>query len=118
MLADANAILRIFLNDIPDQKETALERIKQQKTKIPNEVIAEVVYVLTTVYHVTREEIALNLEGLLKSRDIIAEPLQILAVNFFRNEALDIVDCFLLAGNYLFNEDVLTFDKRLLSKLR
>ena len=118
MLADANAILRIFLNDIPEQKEIVLNQLKKDKIKIPNEVIAEVVYVLSVVYKVSREEIAGNMAGLLDSEEIISEPLQLLALSIFHNENLDIVDCFLLANNYLYNEEILTFDKRLLSKLK
>ena len=55
-LIDTNVILRYLLDDIPEQADKAESVIKQGSFTLP-EIIAEVVYVLTKLYKVPRNEI-------------------------------------------------------------
>jgi len=57
-IADANIVLRYLLNDIEDQSEKAAELLENNEVFIPNEVIAEIVYVLEKVYRLENAEIS------------------------------------------------------------
>lgn len=48
-IVDANIILRYLLEDIPELAEKAAEILENNEIFIPNEVFAEVVYVLEKV---------------------------------------------------------------------
>ena len=56
-IADANLILRYLLDDDEELSPKAAEIIEQNKLIVPNEIFAEIVYVLEKVYEVKREEI-------------------------------------------------------------
>lgn len=51
-IADANVILRYLLNDNEELSDKAVKIIEDNEVLLPNEVIAEVVYVLDKVYNV------------------------------------------------------------------
>ncbi len=53
-IADANIVLRYLLNDKEGLVEKATDILEKKEVFIPNEVIAEVVYVLEKVYNVRR----------------------------------------------------------------
>ena len=57
-IADANIILRYLLDDDEELSAKAAEIIEQNELTIPNEVFAEIVYVLEKVYKIEREEIS------------------------------------------------------------
>ena len=58
MLLDANVLLRYILNDHPELSTRAKEIIQNSDDVFaPNEVIAEVVYVLSSVYKVERGDV-------------------------------------------------------------
>jgi Predicted nucleic-acid-binding protein, contains PIN domain len=56
-IVDANLILRYLLQDSAQFIEQARDKIEDHNIFIPNEVIAEVVYVLEKVYKVERVHI-------------------------------------------------------------
>lgn len=56
-IVDANIILRYLLNDTEELAEKAADIIENNKVLVPNEVIAEIVYVLEKVYKVKNDEI-------------------------------------------------------------
>lgn len=58
MIIDANIILRSILSDNEQLSKQAKSIIENNECFAPNEVIAEVVFVLQKVYEVPREEIA------------------------------------------------------------
>jgi len=111
-LLDANVILRYLLNDIPEQADVASDAIKTGAFTIP-EVIAEVIYVLDGVYQVKRAEVSGTLIELLDEISINEKPVIIKALELYRNNHLDYVDCVLIARSNLFGENVLSFDKKL-----
>ena len=61
------------------------------------EVIAEVIYVLKSVYKIERKEIATAVLELLKEIDIEHKKTIVEAVKIFAETNLDFVDCILVA---------------------
>lgn len=109
-LIDANVILRYLLKDNQEQFEKAKEVI-QEGAMTTTEVIAEVIYVLTKVYGVSREDASWLLHCLLL--DIKADNCSALqyAAGLFNQTTLDFVDCLLIAYRKTFHVDVFSFDK-------
>ena len=115
---DANAILRFLLKDVEDQAHQAKSVIDTGKACLSNEVLAEVVYVLTKVYELQRATIVGALEGLLPS--VVCEDPELIrmALGIYRdNRKLDIVDSILAARHLCNGDEILTFDKDLLKYL-
>ena len=56
-LIDANVILRYVLNDIPEMTESAAQIISNGAFTTP-EILAEVSYVLRSIYKINREQSA------------------------------------------------------------
>ncbi|MFB5267008.1 PIN domain-containing protein [Paenibacillus enshidis] len=69
-IVDANLILRYLLQDAVQFIEQARDKIENHRIFIPNEVIAEVVYVLEKVYKVERVNIFDTLQNLLTYSNI------------------------------------------------
>jgi predicted nucleic-acid-binding protein len=57
-IVDANIVLRYLLNDAKDLSEKASDILENNEVFVPNEVIAEIVYVLEKVYKVENWEIS------------------------------------------------------------
>ena len=114
-IADANIILRYLLNDHEELSEKATVIIENNEVLLPNEVIAEIVYVLEKVYEVKNEEISDILLELFKYTNIIVNDIDVLEEAFllFGNRRLDFVDTLLYAYNKVKGYEVYTFDKKL-----
>lgn len=114
-IADANIILRYLLNDHEELSEKATVIIENNKVLLPNEVIAEVVYVLEKVYGVKNEEISDILLELFKYTNIVVKDIEVLEEAFllFGKRRLDFVDTLLYAYNKVKGYQVYTFDKKL-----
>jgi len=69
-IADSNFVLRYPLKDIADQFARARRVLESETVYIPFEVMAEVVYVLQSVYGVADAEIATALSSLLNYPNI------------------------------------------------
>jgi len=117
ILIDANVILRYLLNDDEDMAKKSEEVIKFGAWTLP-EVIAEVIYVLKSVYKIEREEITTAILEILKEIDIEHKKTVVEAVKIFAETNLDFVDCILIAYRKIENADVFTFDKKLNNKLK
>lgn len=113
ILLDANYILRFLLQDNQNMYEISKECIVNHHCMIPNEVFAEVVFVLLKVYHVNKENIKNILSQFLQYENIIMDSKQAIidALETFAHKNLDFVDAILCirAKEY----DVRTFDKKL-----
>ena len=57
-IVDANIVLRYLLDDSEKMSEKAAEILENNEVYVPNEVIAEIVYVLEKVYKVENSEIS------------------------------------------------------------
>lgn len=116
-LIDANVILRFLLNDNREQAEVAKLTIKDGAFT-RTEVMAEVVYVLTGVYGMSRDSVYECLVTILKvvmidDKEALREALEV-----YRDTTLDFVDCVLIGRNRILREDILSFDKKLNNQLR
>ena len=111
-ILDANVILRYLLRDIPDMAETAKETIMSGASTTV-EVLAEVVYVLSSVYKVNRETIATTLEAFLPEIDVPHRAALRYAFQLYSNIKIDFVDCVLAGYHFAEGQDIMTFDIKL-----
>ena len=111
-LLDANAILRFLLNDIKEQAAEVAQAVRGGAITTP-EVLAEVVYVLSGLYGMPRNEVSWVLHCVLM--DVKVENARALryALGVFNRTSLDFVDCLLMAYHKVNGIDVLSFDKKL-----
>ena len=111
-LIDTNVILRFVLNDNVEMAQRAADVIASGAYTKP-EVIAEVVYVLKSVYSTLKEKIKSIIRGLSDIIRIENSECVVHAINLFSSTSLDFVDCLLVAYHSLNGETVFTFDKKL-----
>jgi len=115
VLIDANAIIRIIINDNKEMAKKATEFIDENQVLARNEVLAEVVYVLHKVYKIDKNKICNFLTGLVEN-DVIKtenEDITKFALDVFNSRSLDFVDCLLYAYHSINGNEVFTFDKAL-----
>ena len=115
-LIDTNIILRYLLKDNEQQAEKAIAQIMDGAVTTA-EVIAEVIYVMSRVYKIPRDEVSWMIHRLLM--DVKVENLKSLryALGLFNQTSLDFVDCLLVAYHKVLGVDILSFDKKLNSAL-
>ena len=114
-IVDANIVLRYLLNDTEELAEKATEILENNEVFIPNEVIAEIVYVLEKVYKVKNDEISDTLRNLLQYRNLKVADLDVVeeALVLYGKLRLDFVDTLLYAYHEIKGHQVYTFDKKL-----
>lgn len=113
-LLDANAVLRYLLEDIQEQSDCVAETI-EAGAEVTVEVLAECVYVLSGVYHVSRSDIAESLGILLDEVTCRRKRVAAAALGLYSGSSFDFVDCVLAAEVSENGREALTFDKRLQS---
>jgi len=111
--ADANIILRLILNDVPEQSSYATNLLKTNTVVLLPEVIAEIVYVLHGVYKTDRNTISKVLQKILSVTLTDNAAVMNTALSFYGETNLDFVDCILAAYNKELGITVETFDKKL-----
>lgn len=117
-LLDANAILRYLLQDNEEQFHYILKFVKNKNCYITLEVLAEVCYVLESVYLVPRKDIADNFRKLNKDMAILNADVLLAALEIFdKTPKLDFVDCLLYGYKLERGINIITFDKKLKKKL-
>ena len=111
-LLDTNVLLRYILNDNEEMSRIASELIDGTVYTVP-EVLAEVAYVLAKVYKANRADIATFLSAIVNDVDV--EPAHVVekAIEVYRDNPLDFVDCMLVAYNKVEGTKVFTFDKKM-----
>ena len=82
------------------------------------EVIAEVVYILKSVYSTPKDKIKSIIHGLSDIIQIENAKCVIYAIDLFSGASLDFVDCLPIAYHAVNGEAVFTFDKKLNKHLR
>lgn len=116
-IIDANVILRYLLNDIEELAVKADEILGQgqEQVFIPNEVIAEVVYVLEKVYRVKHDAIYQVMDSLLGCDSVVVLDYVVLikALKTYATIKIDFVDAVLYAYRVTRGYSVITFDKKL-----
>lgn len=113
-LLDANAVLRYLLEDIQEQSDCVAETI-EAGAEVTVEVLAECVYVLSGVYHVSRSDIAESLGILLDEVTCRRKRVAAAALGLYSGSSFDFVDCVLAAEVSENGRKALIFDKKLQS---
>lgn len=113
-LLDANAVLRYLLEDIQEQSDCVAETI-EAGAEVTVEVLAECVYVLSGVYHVSRSDIAESLGILLDEVTCRRKRVAAAALGLYSGSSFDFVDCVLAAEVSENGRKAFTFDKKLQS---
>jgi predicted nucleic-acid-binding protein len=115
---DANVLLRLLLNDVPEQHTRALRLFKARagQLAIADIAVIEVVFVLCRAYDFSREQAAEAIEGLMSLQGLNLNCVlfeKALPV-FVERPALSFEDCCLGVYAELNNAEPLwTFDKKL-----
>lgn len=120
VMADANTMIRCIIGD-DDKKIQELQEIRAtQKIIYTMEVIAEVVYVLTKVYDVSREEASEVIQRFLKSRNIVCtnDEIAVKSLQLFGENHLDFVDNVLLAYHQLRGITIYSYDRKLINAIK
>jgi len=114
VLFDANMILRYLLNDNTLMAEKAESYLKSGNVIVTIEVIAEVVYVLKSVYSVERRKIADTVRAFLAQVECQEMNVLVCALDTYGTRGLDFVDCVLYGYHIVEGFEIATFDKKLL----
>ncbi|HEU0190394.1 MAG TPA: PIN domain-containing protein [Mycobacterium sp.] len=115
---DANVVLRLLLNDVPEQHAAAVRLVNGAATGfvVSNVAIIEVVFALCRHYQFSRDAVVRVLTGLMAqpnitcNRELLAPTLRL----FVAHPKLSFEDCYLATYAELLNSQPLwTFDKKL-----
>ncbi len=114
---DTNILLRLVLNDIPDQM-LAIKKLFEQNVAlhVADIVIFEVVFILDKYYEFSREDICESLQTIIRNRNINCNRrlFEMSLVDYTKNNKLSFVDCTLPQYALLTSsEPLFTFDKEL-----
>lgn len=115
-IIDANIILRYLLKDNLDLHKKSVVIIESNPLFVPNEIAAEIVYVLEKVYGISKKEIygVLSTLFLNVNFNFIDKDVILASLKYYSQYNLDYADALLVSYNKIHNKDVLTFDKKLL----
>ncbi|WP_341789116.1 PIN domain-containing protein [Rickettsia endosymbiont of Lasioglossum villosulum] len=120
-ICDTNFIVRYLVANDQNMFDKAKEIFEKVKTGqiiliLEQTTFTEIVFVLSSVYKVSRSEIFTNLSGLLAYKGIHCEKEYYLAaLEYYSRHNIHIVDCILLAKAKFLNILLLTFDQKLLN---
>lgn len=115
---DANVVLRMILNDVPEQSDRAAEFLDQHKCYLTDVVISECVFVLEKVYKLDRffikgsMEILFEIETLSFNERLIEETFGL----YVAHKTLSFADCYSVAEATLRQNELLTFDRAVIKK--
>lgn len=96
---DTNVLVRYVMQDDPKQSKKASTLIESLTPEAPGFVplvaLVELVWVLTSCYGLTREQVAQALDALLHAKEIVLERAEqvMQALRQFRTSAADFADC-------------------------
>ena len=101
------------MNDNTEMADIAEEILTTKNIFISNEILAEVVYVLSGVYKISKADISDQLLALIEFENILVSDKEVIKQTFeiFKMQNLDFVDCLLCA--YSNRDEIATFDKKL-----
>lgn len=96
---DTNVLVRYVMQDDPKQSQKASKLIESLTPAAPGFVplgaLIELVWVLTSCYDLTREQVAQTLDGLLRAKEIVLERAEQVsqALRTFGGSGADFADC-------------------------
>jgi len=119
LIFDTNALLRYILQDNKEMADQVEEQIEHNSCFIPTEVVAEMVYVLSKVYNISKSDIVEAIIGVLSIDTVTTSNFDVIVrgLETYTASNLDFADC-LMVGYRDAGHDVFTFDKELMSYLR
>jgi len=124
VILDTNIILRYLLRDLEDQYDIVRERLKRiQKVNgvvlVFGEVVAECIYIMEKLYKMTRTEMVSVLEPFLQTEVVVLEDKSVvlMALKMYEFTRLSYVDCLIIEKGRESGTEILTFDRKLFSKL-
>jgi predicted nucleic-acid-binding protein len=115
---DTNVVLRFLLDDVPEQTERATKAIENSKVYVTDVVVVEVIYVLEKVILLSREDILKLVTDFLGFPNVVHNPYFLLeTIQLYKHyPSLSIVDCYASSEAKAYNNQLVTFDKRLASQ--
>lgn len=101
------------MNDDLEMASRAESILMNKEIFLANEILAEVVYVLSGVYGILKDEVSDKLVELISFPNINTSNKKIIlkSLEIYKTKKLDFVDCLLCA--YSQKDEVMTFDKKL-----
>lgn len=114
---DTNVLVRYIMQDDAKQAASAsrlVESLTDSAGFIPLIVIAELSWVLSSAYSLSREQLAEALEGVLRSKEWMVEKADIVwqAVRLFQSGSADFADCLIFRSAATAGcEKTMTFDR-------
>ena len=119
-VVDANAFLRLFLNDTPEQADKVENLFKSAKENrvtliIPQIIIFEIAFALEKYYHFSRIEIIEKVKSVLATPYLKIQNRNIFkrAIELFSRQNISLADCFLIFFAEQKEADIFTFDRKL-----
>lgn len=114
---DTNVLVRYIMQD--DAKQAALasrlvESLADSAGFIPLVVVAELSWVLSSAYNLSRDQLVQALEGVLRSKEWVVEKADIVwqAVRLFQSSNADFADCLIFrSASAAGCEKTVTFDR-------
>ena len=115
-IIDANIILHYLLKDNLELHKKSVVIIETNQILVPNEIAAEIVYVLEKVYGIPKKEIYDVLSTLFATGNFnfINKDIILSSLKYYSEYNLDYADALLVSYYKIQKTDVLTFDKKLL----
>ncbi|MGB6488774.1 MAG: type II toxin-antitoxin system VapC family toxin [Steroidobacteraceae bacterium] len=114
---DTNVLVRYVMQDDPKQSQKASRLIESLIPEAPGFVplvsLVELVWVLTSCYDLTRDQVGQALEGLLRAKEIVLDRAEQVsqALRTFRAGSADFADCLIeRTGAAAGCEKTMTFD--------
>ncbi len=118
IFVDTNVILRFLLNDITDQFEIAKKLFRQNKYEVVciSEVMAEVVFVLSSVYKMPRQVVSKIITVFVQTAPIRFQNKDIIEWVLDQFSVVNLAYVDLLVSKYAQNGggEVFSFDKKLM----
>jgi predicted nucleic-acid-binding protein len=114
-IVDTNIILRFLLDDNQAMSSRAADIIIHNEIFLLEEVLAEVVYVLEKVYKLSKIDLVNIIQEFISYTNIIVDNKDVidLALNTYKQNNLDFVDCILYSYSKCRNATIYTFDRKL-----
>lgn len=115
---DANMVLRVLLNDVPDHADRAVRFLDRASCYLTDVVIVECVFVLEKTYKLDRDFITASLSSLFElktleyNEELITEALDL----YGSLPTLSFADCYSVAEARLSGNRLMTFDRSILKK--